>query len=33
MGQPILAEHTDLVTVAVARAKEGDTAALRFLDV
>ena len=33
MGQPILAEHVDLVTLAVARAKEGDTAALHFLYV
>jgi DNA-directed RNA polymerase specialized sigma24 family protein len=33
MGQPIPAEHTDLVTLAVARAKEGDTAALHFLYV
>ena len=28
MGQPILAEHVDLVTLAVARAKGGDTVAL-----
>ena len=33
MGQPIPAEHPDLVTLAVARAKEGDTDALHFLDV
>jgi len=33
MGQPIPAEHPDLVTMAVARAKEGDTEALRFLYV
>ena len=33
MGQPIPAEHPDLVTLAVARAKEGDTEALRFLYV
>jgi DNA-directed RNA polymerase specialized sigma24 family protein len=33
MGQPIAAEHTDLVTLAVARAKEGDKDALHFLYV
>ena len=33
MGQLILAEHPDLVTLAVARAKEGDADALHFLYV
>jgi RNA polymerase sigma-70 factor, ECF subfamily len=33
MGQTIPAEHPDLVTLAVARAKEGDTDALHFLYV
>jgi RNA polymerase sigma-70 factor, ECF subfamily len=33
MGQPILVEHPDLVTLAVARAQEGDTDALHFLYV
>ena len=33
MAQAIPAEHLDLVTLAVARAKEGDTAALHFLYV
>ena len=33
MGQPIPAEHPDLVTLAVARAKEGDADALHFLYV
>ena len=31
MGQPIAVQHPDLVTLAVARAKEGDTNALHFL--
>jgi DNA-directed RNA polymerase specialized sigma24 family protein len=33
MRQAITAEHPDLVTLAVARAKEGDTDALHFLYV
>jgi DNA-directed RNA polymerase specialized sigma24 family protein len=33
MEQPIPAEYPDLVTLAVARAKEGDTDALHFLYV
>jgi RNA polymerase sigma-70 factor (ECF subfamily) len=33
MGQLILAEHPNLVTLAVARAKEGDRAARHFLYV
>ena len=33
MGQPIPAEYPDLVTLAVARAQEGDTDALHFLYV
>ena len=33
MGQPIPTQHPDLVTLAVARAKEGDTNALHFLYV
>ena len=33
MGQPIATQHPDLVTLAVARAKEGDTNALHFLYV
>ncbi len=33
MGHPIPAEHPDLVTLAVARAQEGDTDALHFLYV
>jgi DNA-directed RNA polymerase specialized sigma24 family protein len=33
MRQTIPAEHPDLVTLAVARAKEGDTDALHFLYV
>jgi DNA-directed RNA polymerase specialized sigma24 family protein len=33
MGQPIPAEQPDLVTLAVARAKEGNTDALHFLYV
>ena len=31
MGQAIAVQHPDLVTLAVARAKEGDTNALHFL--
>ena len=33
MGQPIPVQHLELVTLAVARAKEGDTSALHFLYV
>jgi RNA polymerase sigma-70 factor, ECF subfamily len=33
MGQPIPAEQPDLVTLAVTRAKEGDTEAVHFLYV
>jgi RNA polymerase sigma-70 factor, ECF subfamily len=33
MGQPIPVQHPELVTLAVARAKEGDTNALHFLYV
>ncbi len=33
MGQPTLVQHPELVTLAVARAKEGDTDALHFLYV
>jgi len=33
MGQPIPMQHPELVTLAVARAKEGDTNALHFLYV
>ena len=33
MGQPIPAEHPDLVTLAVARAQAGDRDALHFLYV
>jgi RNA polymerase sigma factor (sigma-70 family) len=33
MGQPIAVQHPELVTLAVAHAKEGDTDALDFLYV
>jgi RNA polymerase sigma-70 factor (ECF subfamily) len=33
MGQPTAVQHPDLVTLAVARAKEGDPNALHFLYV
>ncbi len=33
MGQSIPVQHPELVTLAVARAKEGDTSALHFLYV
>jgi RNA polymerase sigma-70 factor, ECF subfamily len=33
MGQPIPVQHPELVTLAVARAKGGDTSALHFLYV
>jgi RNA polymerase sigma-70 factor (ECF subfamily) len=33
MGQPTPVQHPELVTLAVARAKEGDTNALHFLYV